>query len=157
MDTAEPVGVAAGPAGAIDVSARALLAVWSSITGKQLSADLETKFLAHPMVPHLTKHPLAALSAAGAIVSSRGPLKLAEWLKQIEGVSDPAVALAGSEDRTATPATSGTPKTPRSNRPSPTRRTNTPIRSRDGLTPQRPVDWELAKRIGPVQRYDDTF
>jgi hypothetical protein len=29
------------------------------------------------------------------------------------------------------------------------------LRSRDGLMPQRPVDWRLAKRIGPVQNYGD--
>lgn len=82
--------------------------------------------------------------------------QLTEWLKQIEGGRE-------SEAAAARPRPDGQSKAPRAakaplpDRATPSRRTRTPVRSRDGQIPQRPVDWELAKQIGPVQRYDDTF
>jgi hypothetical protein len=147
-----------------DAAARGLLALWTAITGRDLSSDQRRRFLIHPAVPQLVLHPLTALTAAAGVVVRDGRVRLTQWLEQIEKPLDlppapptssrhPAAAPAPSVARTPTPV-----RQSQRREPAPRSRTQrSALRSPDKLVPQRPVDWELAKKIGPVQQYDDTF
>ena len=135
---------------AANEAALGVLALWSSMTGLDLVGDNRAGFLDHPAVLALAEFPVAALVVAARRAGRPGRLSLNAWLAEVRSGSDSPV----ESSPTATSADAAAPAPPRPRRSTPRR---SPVRSVDKLVPQRPVDWELAKKIGPVQRYDDSF
>jgi hypothetical protein len=127
-----------------------MLVLWSSLAGVELDAAQQTKFFAHPATLALSKYAVCDLVRAADEVASPGRLRLDDWLQRVSGPTDSQRPVKDTENGKA----SGVTVTPPRRRATTTR---TPLRSSDKLLPQRPVDWQLAKKIGPVQHYDDSF
>jgi hypothetical protein len=116
-----------------------ILGYWMSRYG-ELSAASRERFLRRQEVARLTRYPDAVVRAA------------INWSNLLADALSFAHSAYEGEPRPL-PPDPAEPSPPASRKPS---RAERPRRERGAAT-RRPVDADLAKRIGPVQSYEDTF
>lgn len=158
----------------------AILAIWTTITGASPSKEERKRFLARRELNQLAQYPVNRLISAGNEVAEQGSLHLRAWLSALQPNRPVGVAArppsarvhkaplataathqpigAAKKARAGTaqtrqPAVSGMLLAAMNGDLQPRQRDS--LRSANGQIPQRPVDSDLAKRIGPVQKYGD--